>query len=370
MAGPPRATVVIKGPKLDRPKVNIGVTLEEWNIFKRRWDVFGSGSGLDPDASSSQLFQCAGDELGDSLLKTDQSIVSKPTSVVMGAMKSLAVIAVATGVMRAELVRMQQERDESFRAFAARVRGKAETCAYITKCTCLCEVDFTDSIIRDVLIAGIADLDIRREVLGTSAILERAVNDVISLVEGKEMARNALPSSASGISSFKRGRPVSAAQPPPSDRSQTALCPDCKQTFALFSEGARGWNTRPHRQCIKCYRGRRVRRSGASPRVDANPPPTSEMGAVFAQVSSLNASCGDNRQSPPRRRRRRHRRRGRDHRKNVLPLADVLANEAHHIFTKGQWRRARFLNHPEVKLTMSVNASDYQAFRRSCPTVA
>ena len=190
----PRAAVVTKGPKLDRPKVNIGVTLEEWNIFKRRWDVFVSRSGLDPDASSSQLFQCAGDELGDSLLKTDPSIVSKPTSVVMAAMKSLAVIIVATGVMRAELVRMQQERDESFRAFAARVRGKAETCAYITKCTCLREVDFTDSIIRDVLIAGIADLDIRREVLGTTAILERAVNDVISLVEGKEMARNAISS--------------------------------------------------------------------------------------------------------------------------------------------------------------------------------
>ena len=59
----------------------------------------------------------------------------------------------------------------------------------------------------------------------------------------------------------------------------------------------------------------------------------------------------------------RHRRRGRDHRENVLRPADVLANEAHHTFTKGQWRRARFLNQPEVKLTMSVNALDYQAFR-------
>ena len=234
MAGPPCTTVVIHGPKLERPKVNIGVTLEEWNMFKRRWDVFVFGSGLDPDASSAQLFQCAGDELGYSLLKTDPSIVSKPTSVFMAAMKSLAVIVVATGVMRAELVRMQQERDKSFRAFAARVRRKAEICACITKCTCLREVEFTDSIIRDVLIAGIADLNIRREVLGTSAILERAVHDVTSLVESKEMARNALPSSASGISSFKRGRPVSAAQPPPSDRSQTA--PDCIQTFALFSE--------------------------------------------------------------------------------------------------------------------------------------
>ena len=59
----------------------------------------------------------------------------------------------------------------------------------------------------------------------------------------------------------------------------------------------------------------------------------------------------------------------RDHRENVLRLVDVLANEAHHHFTKGQWRTVRFLNHPEVKLTMSMNASDYQAFIRSCPIV-
>ena len=86
MAGPPRAAVVIKGPTLERPKVNIGDTLEEWNIFKCRWDVFVSG--LDPDALSTQLCQCAGDELGDILLKTDLPIVSNPTSVVMAATKS------------------------------------------------------------------------------------------------------------------------------------------------------------------------------------------------------------------------------------------------------------------------------------------
>jgi hypothetical protein len=36
-------------------------------------------------------------------------------------------------------------------------------------------------------------MDIRREVLGTDAVLGRAVNDVVALVESKEMARNALP---------------------------------------------------------------------------------------------------------------------------------------------------------------------------------
>ena len=120
---------------------------------------------------------------------------------------------VATGVVRAELVGMQQGRDEPFRASAARVRGKAETCRYHTNCSCGNQVDFTDIIIRDVLLAGISDVDIRRDVLGTDGILDKSVNDVVALVEGKEMARNALPLSAAG---FKRQQKVV----PPADKTQ------------------------------------------------------------------------------------------------------------------------------------------------------
>ena len=141
--------------------MDVGINQEEWNIFTRRWDAFVAGTGLDPDSCSSQLFQCAGETLGNSLLKTDPAIVTKPTADVIKAMKSLAVIAIATGVTRAELVQMRKEHDESFRSFAARVRGKAEICNYTTKCSCHQDVDFTDIIVRDVLIAGIADMDIR-----------------------------------------------------------------------------------------------------------------------------------------------------------------------------------------------------------------
>ncbi len=51
-------------------------------------------------------------------------------------MKNLAVIPVATGIVRAELLEMKQLRDEAFRKFASRVRGKAETCEYYTSFTC------------------------------------------------------------------------------------------------------------------------------------------------------------------------------------------------------------------------------------------
>lgn len=58
---------------------------------------------------------------------------------------------------------------------------------------CGSSVDYTDHIIRDVRINGINDYDIRRDMLGTPDELGKPVNDVVALVENKEMARNALP---------------------------------------------------------------------------------------------------------------------------------------------------------------------------------
>jgi len=34
------APTAIQGPKLERPNVDVGVTIEEWNVFTRRWEVF------------------------------------------------------------------------------------------------------------------------------------------------------------------------------------------------------------------------------------------------------------------------------------------------------------------------------------------
>ena len=150
--------------------------------------MFRSGSAIDEASASAQLFQCAGDELSNSLLKANPRAASNTLSQLLTHMRSIAVIPVATGVSRTELFQLQQECDEPFRTFAARVRGKAETCAVTTKCECTKIVNYTDHMIRDVLLHGISDMDIRREVLGVSDFLETAVNEVISLVESKEMA--------------------------------------------------------------------------------------------------------------------------------------------------------------------------------------
>ena len=255
---------VRRGPKLERPKVDLGISTEGWNVFACRWEVFCTGSGIDETSAPSQLFQCAGTELGDSLLKANPAAASDPLPQLLAGMRSLAVIPVVIGVLRTELLQLHQERDEPFRAFTARVRGKAETCAFAAACECGKSVDYTDHVIRDVLLNGIPDQDIRREVLGTPNILTTPVNDVIALVESKEMARNALPSpTLSAVSSFRRqqnpptGAP--AASPSHTDQAKQAPCPDCRNPFNTFTKGARGWNTKPHQVCINCYRARHCR---------------------------------------------------------------------------------------------------------------
>ena len=42
-----------RGPKLDCPNVDLGVTQEQWKIFKRQWKAFVVRTSIDPDASST-----------------------------------------------------------------------------------------------------------------------------------------------------------------------------------------------------------------------------------------------------------------------------------------------------------------------------
>ncbi|XP_048576277.1 uncharacterized protein LOC125557593 [Nematostella vectensis] len=339
------ANTALKGPKLDRPKIDVSVTMEEWNIFTRRWEVIRAGSGIDENSAPSQLFQCAGTELEDSILKANPNAANESLTKLMKAMRSLSIIPIATCVLRTELLQMRQERDESFRSFTAKVRGKAETCAYNAKCSCSRPVDYTDHVIRDVIINGLYDNEIRREVLGIDGILEKPINQVIAVVESKEMARNALPPShsLSAVSSFQRQKtnpPHPAPSPPQADQAKEATCPGCQKTFKLFTEGARGWNKKPHQLCIDCHRvNRRSRRSQRQPQQRSPQAPTvhATQAEPIAQISSLH---GETKQ-------------------DTRPTTHATTAKRpvrldHHIFSKGEWKRARFRDHPRLPITISL----------------
>ena len=67
-------------PKLERPKVDVGLTEEEWNIFEPRWDAFVIRSDLNPLDCSSQIFQCTGEVLSDMLLKSNPTCLKTYSS--------------------------------------------------------------------------------------------------------------------------------------------------------------------------------------------------------------------------------------------------------------------------------------------------
>ena len=104
-------------------------------------------------------------------------------------------------------MQMRQLRDKPFRAFAARVRDKTDRCAFTVDCTYGLKVNYTDHMIRDTLLNGIADDEIRRAILGSADVLTRAVNEIVALVENKEMARNAVPpTEVTSVSAVQRLR--------------------------------------------------------------------------------------------------------------------------------------------------------------------
>ena len=272
-------------PKLQRPSVDIGIEQETWNAFVIRWNAFRTGSSIPPGLEATQLFQCASEALGDLILKSDPQIQSRSTQDVLNVMQSFAVIPVARGVLRAELMQLQQEPNEPFRTFAAKVTGKAETCGFTSSSTCECgksvEHNYTVAMVRDVLLAGIADVDIRREALCSEFIQEKGVNDVIAFVEAREMARNATPSSAlNALSSFKRSTSKAQQQSIVKSGSATAPCPDCGKTFKLYTQrkNGSGVNKKPHERCLECWRKCNPSRSSNQ---RSMPSITEEVGASF-----------------------------------------------------------------------------------------
>lgn len=342
----------IRAPKLERPKVKQNSTTEEWNAFLRRWDTFVIGASIPAAAASAQLLECTTEGLGNIILRANPTFTTQPIADALSTLKSLAVIPVALGVLRSELASMHQDPDEPFRTYAARVQGKAETCefktAYHGDCTnCHTtyngEVYYTDEVIRDVLLNGIADNDIRREALSTEEILKKSVTTVIAFVENRETARNANhpSSSMSSLSAYRRSQNPAPTKVNPSqgsvhdrfrpssptalDRSKTANCPDCGKTFHLFNKKARGWNRRPHSRCADCWK-KSMPRSQTAEASSITHLDTDSIG----QISGVSLATTSQR-----------------------PNSTMTMD--HHVFTKGEWRRAQVTKHPTVHLKLYLD---------------
>ena len=89
---------------------------------------------------------------------------------------------------------------------------------------------YTEEAFKDVMLAGVSDEDVRREVLSFEDILSRSSFEIISFIESKEIGRHETKNSrnVSAISSFQRLNVE--------DKSQYVPCQRYKKLFYPFKD--------------------------------------------------------------------------------------------------------------------------------------
>ena len=232
----------IRPPALIRPKIDIGCSPAQWADFLRQWSRFSIGCSIAAEQLTTQAMACFSDELVSTADKAIQDMGLLAVADLMAQVKSVAVQPVAVSILRATAHSAKQASGERFQTFAAKVRGLTTNCNYILPCphaapavppapaVRACNVancvgtDYTSKVIKDILLSGIHDHDVRREVLGTVGVEEKSVHEIIRIVEGKEAARdaasNARPVAAAATSSVQEsvqardGRQTSTAHAP------------------------------------------------------------------------------------------------------------------------------------------------------------
>ena len=232
-------------------------------------------------------------------------MIAAGEKVLLEAMQKMAVIMVATSVRRANLLSQKQDHGQTCREFYANVRSSAATCDYKVACPHECcqdkpKIDYTPQVVKDVLIAGIADSDIRKDVLGWSELDSKADKEVVAFVEEKEIAKNAFSNSSStnAMSGYRRsersgdhlaeGKRRSNSAPPkldPEERKKLSLtgkCPTCHAEFNLYIKFRSGnMNKEPFKLCQKCHK--LVKASG-------NPTETNAIMNFIASIESKSTS--------------------------------------------------------------------------------
>ena len=185
-AQPPR----IKAEQVKRPTIVASGTSEEWSYFTQRWTIYKEATRLDGADLIYQLLETCDEPLRKDLTRTYGLLTHETEDTVLGHIRSLAVRKENIMVARVQLQQMRQDRDEPVRSYCARLRGQASVCNFSILCPCTDpqEVDYSSHIVRDSLIRGLEDDEIRLEILGQPN-QQMTLEEVVQLAEAKESGK-------------------------------------------------------------------------------------------------------------------------------------------------------------------------------------
>lgn len=347
-----------KLPPIERPKLKQDINEEEWDTFTQEWKRFKRCTSIPTGQEADQLFDCCERGLGRLLLKEDPDIIDTGEAALLEAIKKMAVLKVATSIRRTKLLSLKQDHGQPIREFYANVKAQAATCNFSAKCGQACcaqapDVDYTPHVVKDILVSGISDAEIRRDVLEWPELDTKSAKDLVGFIEGKETSKNAWAGQTSletaGVSSYKK----SNKQDEPDTKTKLSLktkCTKCGVQMSQFTRNRIGRiNRTPYTKCLKCHKDS-IQDDRSDSKVNAASDAT-----IYGFVSVVTSH-----ESPGHL----------DAQTETLSPSKSCANEGkpvnqvaldHHIFTQEGWRRASSLSHPTLHLRVSTREEDYNS---------
>ena len=211
--GTHHATAPTRMEKIQCPKLELkggSSTEEQWELFTFRWgqyktmvDISGRETknlaiGLGAEVEGL-VFHRLGKESYEAL--SEENLLKEAKQLVVKSRNKL--------VHRLKLGTMVQGGDESITSFETRLKPVARTGKFQVECaSCKKMTDYTDQMVLDNLIRGLADEEIKRKVLAT-AEKECTLDKIIRFVEAEESGKYSLSDSklfdsVSGVSTFKK----------------------------------------------------------------------------------------------------------------------------------------------------------------------
>ena len=205
-----------------RPTISKDISTEDFEYFLLRWGEYKIATHIQNQDIITQLLECTEEDLRKDLNRAYGTLTNNTEEDALHKIKSLAVKMENILVSRLQLHNLKQDRDETVRAFAARLRGQAKVCEFLKtkKCTCENEVqiDYSDEIIRDTLIRGLSDEDIQLHILGQRN-QQLTLDETMALAEAQESGKRSVGIisnpviSTNAASTYKKSKPVSQNKP-------------------------------------------------------------------------------------------------------------------------------------------------------------
>ena len=175
-AGPVRAgdgQQQVRSERIQRPKLVIKegfMTDKAFNYFEHAWGEYKVLASI-TTAAKQHLSSCLGEEVSTLVYnrygKTGYEGLDKAG--LLEAARGLVVKTRNKLVTKLQLQKMSQGEEEPVQTFLGRMKPIARNCGFKLQCpspTCAQSVDYTDEILLMQMIAGLADVDIKRKVLG------------------------------------------------------------------------------------------------------------------------------------------------------------------------------------------------------------